>query len=331
MRRSREAGRALRLRNGHGQDLDNEVVLVTGGAGFLGRHVCTLLSRQGNDVLAVDRAVPEPVPCPTAVGDLTDGSFLSDLFQGRRIDAVIHLASLLNTASRRDPQQALRVNVGASLRLLDLAVRAGVNRFVFGSSISAYGTRRFEDCGSVSEAMPAAPTDVYGVTKRYVEIVGETSRREAGLGFVALRLPTVVGAGVRGTSSVWRGRLFERPTAGTELKVEIPFLATERVPLAHVEDVAAALCCAATAPDVPHTLYNSPAETWTCGDLADYVASLDTQVVVVCGDSKVEGIPQAVDCGRFVRTFGCRPTPIRDRLRACHGGESSSRARRPAR
>jgi nucleoside-diphosphate-sugar epimerase len=290
------------------------VILVTGGAGFLGRHVCSLLSRQGKDVLAVDRVVPESAPCPTAAGDLTDDSFLSSLFQGRRVDVIIHLASLLNTASRRAPQEALRVNVGVSLRLIDLAVRAGVPRFVFGSSISAYGTGRHGDCSSVSEATPAAPTNVYGVTKRYVEIVGESSRSETGLGFVALRLPTVVGAGVRGTLSLWRGRLFERPAAGRGLKVEIPFLPAERVPLAHVEDVAAALCHVATAREVPHTLYNSPAETWTCGELADYVASLDTGIVVVCGHSKVEGIPQVVDCQRFIRAFGCPSTPIRDWL-----------------
>jgi nucleoside-diphosphate-sugar epimerase len=273
--------------------------------------------------MAIDRAFPAPAPCPTLTGDLTDDSFLSGLCQDRRVDAVIHLASLLNSASRRDPHEALRVNVGVSLKLIDLAVRAGVSRFVFGSSISAYGTRRVDDCGSVSEATPAAPTDVYGVTKRYVEIVGESRRRETGLGFVALRLPTVVGAGIRGTPSLWRGRLFERPISGSESKVEIPFLPTERVPLAHVEDVAAALCHVATAQSAPDTLYNSPAETWTCGDLADYVASLDAQVMVVCGDSRVEGIPQAIDSGRFIRTFRCPPTPIQDRLRACHGGEAS--------
>ncbi len=299
------------------------MILVTGGAGFVGQHVCSLLSRRGQDVMAVDRAFPAPAPCPTLTGDLRDDSFLSGLCQDRRVDAVIHLASLLNSASRQDPQEALRVNVGVSLKLIDLAVRAGVSRFVFGSSISAYRTRRFDDCGSVSEATPAAPTDVYGVTKRYVEVVGEARHRESGLGFVALRLPTVVGAGVRGTSSLWRGRLFERPAAGGGvLKVEIPFLPTERVPLAHVEDVAAALCHVAAAQSAADTLYNSPAETWTCGDLADYVASLGAEVEVVCGDSKVQGIPQAVDAGRFLQAFACPPRPMRERLRACLGREA---------
>ena len=295
------------------------MILVTGGAGFIGRHVCSLLSQDGVDVLAVDRTPQASAAYETATGDLTDSSFRTELFVRRPVDVVIHLASLLNTVSRQHPQQALRVNVGVSLDMIDLAARAGVTRFVYGSSISAYGTRRLADCGRVSEAALAAPTDVYGVTKRYVEIVGEASHRERGFGFVALRLPIVVGAGAGGTSSVWRGRLFERPETGGQGIVEIPFRSHELIPLVHVEEVAAMISRLATAGQVPGTIYNAPSESWVCGDLAEYVRSLCPQLVVVCGQATVDGIPQALDSRLFTQAFGFEALSLKERLRACHG------------
>jgi nucleoside-diphosphate-sugar epimerase len=294
------------------------MILITGAAGFIGRHVCSLLSQKGVDILAVDRATQESVTYRTATGDLSDDSFLADLFGHHRIDVLIHLASLLNTASRLFPQEALRVNVGASLKMIELAVRAGVSRFLYGSSISAYGTKRLSDSGHVSESTSAAPTDVYGITKRYVEIVGEAIRSQSGLGFVALRLPIVVGAGVRVGSSVWRGLLFESPAVGHKMVVDIPFRPDEMIPLAHVDDVAEMISQVVTAEHIPSAIYNACSENWLCGNLASYVRSLCEQRVVVCGQATVEGIPQAIDSRLFTNTFGFNSHPLRERLRACH-------------
>jgi nucleoside-diphosphate-sugar epimerase len=295
------------------------VILVTGGAGFVGRHVCALLSERGVEILAVDRAPQESAAYPTATGDLTDSPFLTDLLMHRPVDVIIHLASLLNTASRQDPQEALRVNVGASLKMIDLALRAGVTRFVYGSSISVYGTKRFADSERVSETAPAAPTDVYGITKRFVEIVGEASHRQSGLGFVGLRLPIVVGAGASRTSSPWRSSLFENAGTGREKVVTLPFRSDELIPLAHVEDVAAMISSVATAPQVPGTIYNAHAESWVCGDLAAYLRSLCKGVVVLCGQATVAGIPQALDSTLFTRAFGFEARPLKERLRAYWG------------
>lgn len=295
------------------------MILITGAAGFIGRHVCSLLSQKGVDSLAVDRAAQESVAYPTATGDLSDDSFLADLFGQNGVDVVIHLASLLNTASRHYPQEALRVNVGASLKIIELSVRAGVSRFVYGSSISAYGTKRLSDFGQVSETAPAAPTDVYGVTKCYVEIVGESVRRETGFGFVALRLPIVIGPGVRGGSSVWRGLLCERPEVGLKTVVTIPFRPDETIPLAYVEDVATMISQVATAGNVPATIYNTPSENWLCGDLASYVRSLSEQHLVACGQATVEGIPEAIDSHLFTHTFVFNDHSSSERLRAAIG------------
>jgi nucleoside-diphosphate-sugar epimerase len=96
------------------------MILVTGAGGFIGRHVCQLLSAHGQDILRVDRSFRPPLSFPFVQGDLTNNEFLSELFQEYTFDAIIHLAALLNTASRQQPGEAMRVNIGCSLNLLQL-------------------------------------------------------------------------------------------------------------------------------------------------------------------------------------------------------------------
>ena len=136
------------------------MILVTGAGGFVGRRVCGLLSQHGAEVLAADRNFADAMPCQTITADLTETPILAGLFQGHSFEAVVHLASLLKTASQQRPQEAMRTNVGVSLSLLELAARYGVSRFVYGSSISAYGTKRFAELGAVSASMPASPEDI---------------------------------------------------------------------------------------------------------------------------------------------------------------------------
>jgi nucleoside-diphosphate-sugar epimerase len=93
---------------------------------------------------------------------------LASLFQAHRVDVVIHLAGLLATACRSDPAEAVRVTIGGSANLLDAAARHGVRRFVCSSSFSVY-----------------LPGDIYGATKRFVELYGETLARRSGTQFGA--------------------------------------------------------------------------------------------------------------------------------------------------
>ena len=105
---------------------------------------------------------------------------LQQVFETRHIGGIIHLAAILPTAAQRDPVRATQVNVTGSLHLLELAQRFEVKRFVFGSSLSVYGTcpaDRF-----VSEADRAAPEDLYGAAKLYVEQLGEAYRQSHGVG-----------------------------------------------------------------------------------------------------------------------------------------------------
>jgi len=256
------------------------------------------------------------MPFESVTGDLTDRAFLAALFEQYAFDSVIHLASLLNTASRQQPQKAMQVNIGISLSLLELAAQLGLPRFIYGSSISAYGSKLFSDHGSISEIVPAAPNDVYGTSKRYVEVVGESYRRRTGLLFVSLRIATVVGAGARSTSSTWRSALFEKLTTSEPTTIHIPCPPDETIPLVHVEDIAEMIRQLVKADKIEHTIYNTPSESWRFGKLAKYISGLNKHIQFTFGKSMVDDIPQVIDDQRFIEEFGNNAIPLRQRMSA---------------
>jgi nucleoside-diphosphate-sugar epimerase len=292
------------------------LILVTGAGGFIGRQVCALLNRQSVDVLGVDRNYSASLNCQTITADLTGPNTISRLFQEHKFEAVIHLASLLKTASLQYPQEAARINIGVSLDLLVQAAQNGVPRFIYGSSISVYGTKRFSEFGMVSESMPASPEDEYGASKRFVEISGEAYRRRAGLRFIALRISTVVGAGARSTTSAWRSEIFEKLTSRRPVTITLPYLADEILPFVHVDEVAQAIWLLLQADRVTRTIYNIPSENWACAELARWVSGINQKVSIRFGQSLVTGTPQAIDGGRFIEEFGARPVLLRERLAA---------------
>ncbi|MCC6471353.1 MAG: NAD(P)-dependent oxidoreductase [Alphaproteobacteria bacterium] len=161
-------------------------VLVTGAGGFLGRHLAVDLARQGLDVLAAYRnAPPEGLANPARLDLATAGELPGG------IEAVVHAAA--TSAWAGVPADAMaRDNVEATRRLIALATKAGAKRFVFCSSMSAFGDIK---SGAVDESTPVADPDVYGMTK----LIGEALLSEAapGLSGLALRLPAVVGPGAK--------------------------------------------------------------------------------------------------------------------------------------
>jgi len=290
------------------------MILVTGGDGFIGRYVCSVFAKYRNDVIAVDRHFVSPVTYQSVTGDLADRTFLTALFENYSFDSIVHLASLLNTASCQQPREAMRINIGVSLSLLELAVQLGLTKFVYGSSISAYGSRRFPDDDSVSETVPAAPNSVYGISKRYVEVVGKAQRTN--LQFITLRIATVVGAGAKSTSSMWRSALFEKLTTRKPTTIHIPYLPSEIIPLVHVEDVAEVIRQLVKASRIQHTIYNTPCESWQMCELAEYISGLNKHIQFTFGQSVVDDIPQVINDQRFVEEFGYKAIPLKQRLSA---------------
>ncbi|WP_234571680.1 NAD-dependent epimerase/dehydratase family protein [Rhodohalobacter sp. 614A] len=114
-------------------------VLVTGGAGFLGSHISDELSDRGHNVTITDLEESKWIrdDQEMAVGDITDNDFLEQVMEGK--DVVYHLAALadLNAAKTR-PVETAKINVLGTVNLLDMAVKKGVKRVVFASSVYVY-------------------------------------------------------------------------------------------------------------------------------------------------------------------------------------------------
>jgi len=163
----------------------NSSVLVTGARGFIGRAVVKLLQREGYRVVALDNSgaagsEDDRKSAGDVMCDISDAGELRRAFESEAIRGIIHLAAILPTAAQREPLHATRVNVDGSVQLLELSRQFGVRRFVFGSSLSVYGTHAADHV--VSESDRAAPEDLYGSAKVYIEQLGQAYGARHGRG-----------------------------------------------------------------------------------------------------------------------------------------------------
>lgn len=169
--------------------------LVTGGAGFIGSHLCRFLAACGDEVIVLDnfstgkRENLEGVAVRVMDGDIRDFSIVSGAVQD--VDTVFHQAALCSVArSIEDPRSTHDVNATGTLNLLEASRKAGVRRVVFASSSSVYG-----DSASLpkEESMPAAPLSPYAISKLVGEHYAALYCRLFGLETVGLRYFNVFG------------------------------------------------------------------------------------------------------------------------------------------
>jgi len=141
--------------------------IVTGGAGFIGSHVATLLVAEGHDVLVIDDlsgGFEENVPCGARFEKRSIQEPLDDLFARFRPDHVYHLAAYAAEGlSHHIPVFNYTNNVVGTANVLGATYRSGGRHFVFTSSIAAYGHRR--ESAAFDESTPCHPCDPYGAAK----------------------------------------------------------------------------------------------------------------------------------------------------------------------
>ncbi len=222
-------------------------VLLTGGTGFVGRHLLPQLLEAGAQVTCLTRSSSHIAHLPQGVAvaqaDLASGRGLAEALEGQ--DMVIHMAALLFGLGWQD---YLRANARAARSLADAVMQAdraahtgkndgrkGIRRFVLVSSLAATGP-----CGTapgVEDDAPPSPVSAYGWSKMLTEqILG----RALGDRLVTLRPPIIYGSGDKGLLPVFKGvmsGLAVSPGAGREFPVSA----------VHARDMGQAVICACRA------------------------------------------------------------------------------------
>ena len=178
-----------------------KIVLVTGSTGMIGSELANKLSLQGRKVIGFDIKSPRPrnVLYETVEGDLTDPQDISKLFKKYRFDGAIHCGGISGPMVKpMDPAAVCTINIDATVGLLEAARQQKTGRFVYCSSISAYGGVSPD---TVSEEGSFRPTDVYGATKAACDVLVHAYREEHQLNGIAIRIGRVYGPG-RSTESL---------------------------------------------------------------------------------------------------------------------------------
>lgn len=187
-------------------------ILVTGGAGFIGSHLCERLLTDGHDVVAIDnfsdfydprskRCNIEAVAAAASrsgtgfllcEGDIRDSELIREVFRQEAPEAVIHLAAAAGVRpSIENPLYYEEVNVRGTMNVLEGARGAGVRTFLFASSSSVYG-----DSPKVpfSESDPVDnPISPYAATKKAGELICYTYHHLYAMNIACLRFFTVYG------------------------------------------------------------------------------------------------------------------------------------------
>lgn len=180
-------------------------VLVCGGAGYIGAHMCKLLAGSSHSVTVFDNLSTghqEFVRWGRLhVGDLRNPQDLDTLFSGTSFDLVMHFGGLIAAGeSVLKPQLYFDNNVTGSLNLLDAMRRHGASRLVFSSTAAVYGipTRL-----PILEDADIAPINPYGQNKADIESALRTHATRHGLRSVSLRYFNAAGADVEGEIGEW--------------------------------------------------------------------------------------------------------------------------------
>ncbi|SPE62671.1 conserved hypothetical protein [Verrucomicrobia bacterium] len=182
--------------------------LVTGGAGFIGSHVCERLLLCGHGVWALDDLNPFYDPqlknrnlrdlaalrksFTFVPGDITDAGMVERLLSSVKVDQVIHLAARAGVRpSLEAPALCQRVNVEGTVNVLEAARRAGVKKVILASSSSVYGVNAKVP---FSESDPVfAAISPYAASKLACEALGHVYHHVYGMDVVMLRFFTVYG------------------------------------------------------------------------------------------------------------------------------------------
>lgn len=192
-------------------------IIVTGGLGFIGSHVCDILLARGYNVIAIDNLDNYYDPQQKynnlvevsgktqkfkfLRGDITNPLCMDTVVERYKPEYIIHEAAQAGVrASLVDPFKTFNTNLQSTLAVLESARKHDVAKVVFASSSSVYGGGKLPFC----ESSPTYPISPYGVSKLACEQLFYTYNKLYGLDYVGLRYFTVYGPRIRPDLAIYK-------------------------------------------------------------------------------------------------------------------------------
>ena len=184
-------------------------ILVTGGAGFIGSHLCERLLSDGIRVICLDNfdsfydpnikiknveGISKKFPAlfDLVTGDIRNPDHLKGVFQKNKIDSVVHLAARAGVRpSIAEPLLYQDVNIRGTTLLLEACKENGIQNFIFASSSSVYGEN--QRAPFKEEDLDIQPISPYGATKRAGELVCYSYHHLYGMNIACVRIFTAYG------------------------------------------------------------------------------------------------------------------------------------------
>ncbi len=266
------------------------VILVTGGCGYIGSRLIRELASnrkfQGSTIRILDNMLRERY---VAIMDLpVDGRFefiegdtrnqndLEKAFQD--VETVVDLAGVTNApASFERKDLTFEVNVNGGRRVVDHAIKKGVERFVYSSTASVYGPTK----GVADERWPCRPISPYGESKLEAEKACVDAAERNGLNATVLRLGTVYGYSIGMRFDTVVDRFTYLACIGMPLTVW-ESAQNERRPYLHLLDSVDALAFALTRKDMKGEVYNVIGENASINRITSVISVEvpDTRIVV---------------------------------------------------
>ncbi len=166
------------------------MILVVGGAGYIGSHVVKDLLSAGNEIVVFDNlssGLRENLQEDATFvhGDIMRPESIREVFSAHQVEAVVHLAALKAAGESMEyPQHYANANLVGTIHLMNEMVNAGVSQMIFSSSAAVYGEPQYLP---MNEDHPLEPTNFYGLTKLQIEQLLSWYAKLKDFKFVALR------------------------------------------------------------------------------------------------------------------------------------------------